>query len=780
MVASTSVLNGGNPFGISAVSLLLFQAFIVIVTARLLSYVLRYLRQPVVVSEVIGGLILGGSALCRIPAFQQNLFPSTSLPIFSAVANFGLVFYLFLIGLELDPSKLLRAVGSSLPISIAGIALPFTLGVAVAKFIYDHYSSPDISFPSFLIFCGVSMSITAFPVLARILTERRLLHTKVGRTTIAAASIDDVTAWILLVLVIAIINNAGTAGASNTSYLIALYVFLVIAAFAVLLWFTLRPFYRFMLARAQSDPEYENTLLFLTYVLVLLAGWFTEMIGVQAIFGSFLVGAVIPHDYGFARRLASQIEDLIMIVFLPLYFAYSGLNTRLDQLNDGMAWGTVFLVIFVACAGKMIGCTSAAKLSGLSWRESAAVGILMNTKGLVELIVLNLGLNAGVITQKVFSIFVVMAVVTTLMTIPLLSIVYPPKFYADELEVVSESTESSESGAKSPKLAAEQGDDEKRKVLVLLPSMRAAQAMLAITSQVAGQAFDLTVFGLRMLPLDNRISTLMKATEREQVAKADPVLTVFKAFFGLQGVKSHSLLTFRNEVVPTVIEAAVHVSATTILLPDTPYRNVQEIVAGAPQANVVQFIDKGYGPHSNRAPDASSASADTVVTAPRDSSQPPDATVVAVLAGTADAADDDAEVLRFARLFAGPSSAGSGRPSATLRPIVLAPATGSAVSVDELGAKPLFMGEAASSSDVAAAARERITGGTDVVVIGAAALASLSEAGEAAETASTSSAAAAGLYGLRRYLEGATFPASVAVVHAHKSSAFFTVNVADA
>ncbi|KAI9333773.1 Cation/H+ exchanger, partial [Zopfochytrium polystomum] len=426
MVSSSNIFSGGDPFGVSPLSLLLIQAFVVILVARLLSFALRYLRQPVVVAEVIGGLILGGSALCRIPAFKTHLFPDASLPGFSLVANFGLVFYLFLIGLELDPSKLLNSVKSSIPISLAGISLPFALGVAVARLIYDQYGNKNVAFSSFVIFSGVAMSITAFPVLARILTERRLLQTKVGQATIAAAAIDDVMAWTLLVLVIAIINNASSATADVKSYLTAVYVFLVVVAYVVLLWFTIRPLYRHLLQKAQKSESMENFLLFLTFMLVLLSSWFTEVIGVHAIFGSFVVGAVIPHDYGFARKLVAQIEDLIMIVFLPLYFAYSGINTRLDQLNTAKQWGMVLLVIATACAGKLIGCTAAAKLSGLTWRESTAVGVLMNTKGLVELIVLNLGLQAGVITPEIFSIFVVMAVVTTLMTIPLLSIVYPP------------------------------------------------------------------------------------------------------------------------------------------------------------------------------------------------------------------------------------------------------------------------------------------------------------------------------------------------------------------
>ncbi|KAI9353589.1 Cation/H+ exchanger [Obelidium mucronatum] len=425
MVESGTILSGANPMSISPVALFLIQTCLIIATSRLLTIPLKWLRQPAVIAEVLGGLLLGASCLSQIPAFKENVFPKSSMPMIKLVAEIGLIFYLFLVGLELDPVELIKTFKKSVSISVAGIAIPFALGCAIANLIYVNYADPTVSYVSFLLFMGISMSITAFPVLARILTERKLLHTPVGQATISAAAVDDFIAWALLVLVIALINNSKHGDGGPQTYLTALYVCLCIIAYAVFLWMAIRPVLRRLLLASVGQEHLHQLLLFFVFLLVLFSSWFTEIIGVQAIFGAFLVGVIMPHDHGFAVKLASQIEDLVTIVFLPLFFAYSGLNTRLGLLDDAQSWGFVFLVCVVACAGKMIGCTVSAKFSGLNWRESTAVGILMNTRGLVQIIVLNVGLNAGVITDKIFAMFVLMAIFTTFLTVPLISVVYP-------------------------------------------------------------------------------------------------------------------------------------------------------------------------------------------------------------------------------------------------------------------------------------------------------------------------------------------------------------------
>ncbi|KAJ3350853.1 K(+)/H(+) antiporter [Entophlyctis luteolus] len=601
MVASGTILTGSDPLTISALSLFLLQAIIVIGTARVLAIGLRFLHQPQVIAEVLSGIVLGGSALSRIEGFKNGIFPDSSMAGFSLVANFGLVLYLFLIGLEMDPSSLLKTVGKAVPIAIAGITLPFVVGIVVSKILYDTYASPAVPFSSFLIFTGVAMSITAFPVLARILAERKLLHSRVGQATLSAGVINDVVAWILLVLVIALINQA--------NYATAAYVFLTVAAYAIFLWVVVRRLLLRLVVYSVGREHVGQWLLFAVFVLVLFSGWFTEIIGVQAIFGSFLVGVIMPHEHGFARKLASQIEDLITIVFLPLFFAYSGINTRLDLLNDGKSWGFVFLVIFVACAGKIIGCTVAAKVSGFNWRESFAVGTLMNTKGLVELIVLNLGLNAGVITAEIFTMFVVMAVITTLMTVPVVSYIYPETFYVNEVfdkdtdvAVVDEENCSSF------------GDNVR--ALVYLPNIKVVPSIMTLSSLLSSGDDTFTIHALRLVHLGQRMSTLIHASENEDSKHdEDPILHVFRTFASLHHMRAHTLLSLGHvsSNASTIIEAAIHVSATLVVIPqqlsklgiqgvreeeqlqETMSEIIKPVATALPYTTVVYFLDRQYG-----------------------------------------------------------------------------------------------------------------------------------------------------------------------------------------
>jgi Kef-type K+ transport system membrane component KefB len=242
----------------------------------------------------------------------------------------------------------------------------------------------------------------ALPVLCRILASRKLISTTVGQSTLAAAATDDAIAWCLLVLVVALVNNPKNA-------INALYVFLIVAAFALFLWFTARPLLKYLVSRNPNDSGVSQLNVTVLFVILLSSAWFTQAVGVHAIFGGFLVGLITPHEHGFAIAITEKCEDLVSILLLPLYFAYSGLGTQLGALADFQSIGIVLLVWLVACGGKIIGCGLAAHWSGLNRRESLTVGFLMNTKGLVELIVLNLGLRGGVINEKIFAIFVVMA-----------------------------------------------------------------------------------------------------------------------------------------------------------------------------------------------------------------------------------------------------------------------------------------------------------------------------------------------------------------------------------
>ncbi|KAJ3350852.1 K(+)/H(+) antiporter [Entophlyctis luteolus] len=599
MVASGTILTGSDPLTISALSLFLLQAIIVIGTARILAIGLRYLHQPQVIAEVLSGIVLGGSALSRIPAFKAGIFPDSSLPGFS------------LIGLEMDPVNLTKTLGKAVPIAFAGIVLPFAVGVAVSKTLYENYADQNVAFSSFVIFTGVAMSITAFPVLARILAERKLLHTRVGAATLSAGAMNDVVAWIFLVLVIALINQA--------NYATAAYVFLTVAAYAIFLWVVVRRLLLRLVVYSVGREHVGQWLLFAVFVLVLFSGWFTEIIGVQAIFGSFLVGVIMPHEHGFARKLASQIEDLITIVFLPLFFAYSGLNTRLDLLNDARSWGFVWLIIFVACSGKIIGCTVAARFSGFNMRESFAVGTLMNTKGLVELIVLNLGLNAGAITVEIFTMFVVMAIVTTLLTVPIVSWIYPESYYITEV-FHKDSAGVDEESIDEPE------DADGTRALIYLPSIKAVPLTMTLSSLLSSGSRAFSVYALRLLHLDQRMSTLIHAAENEEAMHDDdPILHVFRTFASLNHIKANTLLALGDvsAAAPTIIDAARHTSATLVVIPQIVSRPtgsgdeeivqttvteiVQPVSSALPSVPVVHFLDRQLGESLRRKKSSSSS-----------------------------------------------------------------------------------------------------------------------------------------------------------------------------
>ncbi|KAJ3090128.1 K(+)/H(+) antiporter [Physocladia obscura] len=615
----TSILNGDNPLLISALSLFLVQAVLIIATSWILSFGLRYIRQPQVISEVLGGIILGGSALCRISSFKTNVFPDSSLPAFKLMGNFGLVLYLFLIGLELDPVKIIKSVGLAVPIAATGIILPFSLGIGIAKYLYQNYSTPDIPFVSFLLFVGVAMSITAFPVLARILTDKKLLHTRVGQAAISAAAIDDITAWTLLVLVIAIVNN--NKSGTSVNYAIPIYVFLTVIAYGLLLWFIVRPSITRLIQFSATSDKMSRVLLVTVFLGLLISAWFMEVIGVNA----FLFGAIMPHDHGFAWKLASQMEDLVSIVFLPLYFASSGLSTRLDLLNDGKAWGTVILIITTACTGKFLGCTISSKIVlKHSWRESAAIGVLMNTKGLVELIVLNLGLSAGVISPTVFSMFVVEALVTTCMTSPIISVVYPERLYIDTVMKKTDDENSGDSPQTEPAALAEPTDlvpesSDDVRALVCLTSMEIVPSMMTLTTLLASTETisSFIVYAFRLTRLDFRQSTRMQISEQKFTSQRDPVLTVFRSFSNLHNVSTHSILTFSEaaDYPDTIISAVRCTHANLLILPHTILETstdhsilqqfeftrsdtestVQKIIQTLPGTTVIQFIERGFG-----------------------------------------------------------------------------------------------------------------------------------------------------------------------------------------
>jgi Kef-type K+ transport system membrane component KefB len=407
-------------------TLLILQLIAIIGLSRLIGRGARWLGQPLVIAEVVAGIVLGPSLLGQVaPGWMGALFPAESLPGLKLLSQVGLVLFMFLVGLDLDP-KMLKGKGrASVAISHTSIVVPFALGAgAGALWLYEKLSDPSVPFLSFVLFMGAAMSITAFPVLARILSERGLMQTRVGAVALTCAAVDDVTAWCLLAFVVSLVRASDLMDAVLTTVLALGYSgFMGVAV---------RPFLSRLGARVAKGRGLTQNVVAVTLLLLLASAWVTEFIGIHALFGAFLFGAIIPKEHGLAEGLAKRVEDVAVVLLLPVFFAFSGLRTQIGLLDSAGAWTTCGAIILLACVGKFGGSTVAARMTGMRWREAGAIGVLMNTRGLMELIVLNLGLDLGVISPTLFTMMVLMALVTTVITTPLLKWIYPPAEQARE------------------------------------------------------------------------------------------------------------------------------------------------------------------------------------------------------------------------------------------------------------------------------------------------------------------------------------------------------------
>lgn len=384
----------------------------VILAARAIGLVLRRLGQPPVIGEILAGIMLGPSLLGRVaPAQAQFLFPPDVIPLIGVVSQIGIILYMFLVGLKLDLRELRGQAGVSVAVSHASIAAPLLLGAALALWLYPQFSSSSVSFTSFALFIGVSMSVTAFPVLARILTDRGMSTTQLGTLALACAAIGDVTSWCLLAFLVATVRSAPGD---------ILVTMGLTAGFILVMALAVRPMALWLRAARDRRGELTQGMLLLVCVGLLLAAVATERIGIHALFGAFLWGALVPPDSALARDLTDRLEDLVVVMFLPSFFAFTGLRTQLALVSGGEAVLACALIIAVASLGKFGGSALAAAATGMRWRPAMALGILMNTRGLMELIVLNVGLELGVISPTLFAMLVIMAVVTTVATTPVL------------------------------------------------------------------------------------------------------------------------------------------------------------------------------------------------------------------------------------------------------------------------------------------------------------------------------------------------------------------------
>jgi len=398
------------------VGLILAQIVTIILVSRIFAFLFQKIHQPTVIGEIIAGIALGPSLLGAIfPEFSAVLFPENSLDNLSLLSQVGLILFMFMVGMELDIKVIQNKVKEAIVVSNAGILIPFTLGIGLAYFIYNHFAPPNVPFLSFGLFLGMAMSITAFPVLARIVQERGLHKTKLGTLVITCAAADDITAWCMLAAIIAI--------AKAGSFLSSLYVIALSVGYVILMLKVIRPFLKRVGDLHASRENLSKPVVAIFFLTLLISSYTTEIIGIHALFGAFLAGTIMPENTKFRNIFIQKIEDVALVLLLPLFFVFTGLRTQIGLLNELYLWEVTALIILVAIAGKFIGSAIASRITGQNWRDSLTIGALMNTRGLMELVVLNIGYDLGILSPEVFSMMVIMALVTTFMTGPALDLI---------------------------------------------------------------------------------------------------------------------------------------------------------------------------------------------------------------------------------------------------------------------------------------------------------------------------------------------------------------------
>ncbi|MEO7101409.1 MAG: cation:proton antiporter [Luteolibacter sp.] len=395
---------------------LFLQLLVIISASRLMGGLFAKLGQPSVVGEMAAGIILGPSLFKILaPGAFLFVFPAAGMGTLKLLSQVGVCLFMFSVGMDLNVNHVRKKAHTAVVVSHASIVIPYFLGVVLAYFLFSSLAQPGTSFLAFALFLGISMSITAFPVLARILQDRGLSKTFLGSTAITCAAVDDVTAWSILAFVVAIVQATSLAASALNLTLVVAFVLLMIYGVRVALPLLLGAH------RLEQDQPSKGVLAVIICV-VLGAALFTEIIGIHALFGAFLAGAIMPEIGGFRHKLNVRIENFSSVLLLPLFFAFTGLRTQVGLLNDLQGWLTCLLIIAVATAGKLGGTAISARFVGMSWRESLKLGALMNTRGLMELIALNIGFDLGILSPRIFTMLVIMALVTTMLTGPLLSL----------------------------------------------------------------------------------------------------------------------------------------------------------------------------------------------------------------------------------------------------------------------------------------------------------------------------------------------------------------------
>ena len=531
------------------VVLVLFQVLLVIGLSRLVGLGFRSLRQPLVIGEIVAGIMLGPSLFGWVaPDLAAAIFPVETIPFLNVLSQVGLIFFMFLIGLELNPKYLQGQMETAVLTSHVSIIVPLSLGTVLALFLYPLVSSADVSFTAFALFLGAAMSITAFPVLARIITENNLQGTKLGTLALTCAAVDDVTAWCILALAIAV---------TRTNNMVAALPTLFEAAFYIGFMLTLG---RWFLKRLAKYYERTGKLTQLTlagiYMGVVASALITELIGIHLIFGAFLLGAAMPKNEGLTRELAEKTEDFVLTFLLPIFFAYSGLRTQVGLLNRPELWLICGLVLLVAIVGKYVGTYVSGRVCGMNSRDASALGWLMNTRGLTELIVLNIGLSLGVISPLLFTMLVIMALVTTFMTSPLLEWTYPKRLIQQDL-------------VESPIEAAGGNQSSTYRVLVPVANPSTQEGLIQLAAAIAGTELQTAIvnplsliqlkedYAFENMPLEaDRQVTEQQAQLQDLVLRLDPTIRPLV----------HPIVRIANDVARATTEIAEAEQADLVLV----------------------------------------------------------------------------------------------------------------------------------------------------------------------------------------------------------------------
>ncbi len=411
-----SVKSSLSQNGTSPLSRLFLQLFVIIALCCVVGWLFTRCGQPAVVGEMMAGILLGPSLFGWVaPNVYHFVFAASSLEPLRLFSQIGVCLFLFAVGMELDASQLRQKAQTAIVVSHSSIVVPYFLGVTLALFLYRELAQPGASFAAFALFMGISMSITAFPVLVRILQDRGIFKTPLGSMATTCAAVDDVTAWSILAFVVAIARATSVGSAVVNVGLVLVFVGLML--------FVLKPNLPRLLGHSALEQSQPSKMVLAVVVgFVLISAWTTELIGIHALFGAFLAGVVMPAESGFRDKLVVRVENLSSVLLLPVFFAFTGLRTQIGLINSAQDWLICLVIIAVATAGKLGGSALAARLTGMDWRGSLQLGALMNTRGLMELIALNIGYDMGILSQRIFTMLVIMALVTTVMTGPLVTL----------------------------------------------------------------------------------------------------------------------------------------------------------------------------------------------------------------------------------------------------------------------------------------------------------------------------------------------------------------------